>query len=216
MFRRFLSAAILFAALACGLTFFSTNSDWPKAAAQGAQLPSLALGTPLGGFASPVGVTHAGDGSDRLFVVEQGGRIRLVRNGVLQPTPFLNISTRISAGGERGLLGLAFPHDYARKGHFYVNYTNPAGHTVISRFRRSAADPDAADPASEQVVLTIEQPFPNHNGGQLAFSRRDRMLYVGMGDGGSGGDPGNRAQNPADLLGKMLRIDTETGRPYTY
>ncbi len=215
MLRRFLFAAMVFAALACGLTYVT---KFPEAALaqDGGQLPTLALGTPLGGFASPVGITHAADGTGRLFVVEQGGRIRLVKNGVVQTAPFLNISTRISTGGERGLLGLAFPHDYARKGHFYVNYTNTAGNTVISRFRQSAADPDAADPASEQIILTVGQPFDNHNGGQLAFSQRDRLLYVGMGDGGSGGDPGNRAQNPAELLGKILRLDTETGRPYTY
>ena len=216
MSRRLVFAARVFAALACCLTALSINFVSPKVAAQGSQLPTLALGAPLAGFASPVGITHAGDGTNRLFVVEQGGRVRLVKSGVLQPAPFLNISGRISTGGERGLLGLAFPHDYARKGYFYVNYTNTAGNTVISRFQRSAADADTADPASEQIILTIGQPFANHNGGQLAFSERDRMLYVGMGDGGSGGDPGNRAQNPAELLGKMLRIDTETGRPYAY
>jgi glucose/arabinose dehydrogenase len=216
MSRRVLFAARVCAALACCLTALSINPDTSKVAAQGSQLPALALGTPLGGFSSPVGITHAGDGSGRLFVVQQGGQIRLVKGGVLQATPFLNISARVSTGGERGLLGLAFPHDYARKGYFYVNYTNTAGNTVISRFQRSAASADTADPASEQIVLTIGQPFANHNGGQLAFSQRDRMLYVGMGDGGSGGDPGNRAQNPADLLGKILRIDTETGRPYAY
>ncbi|HEY0169710.1 MAG TPA: PQQ-dependent sugar dehydrogenase [Pyrinomonadaceae bacterium] len=216
MSRRFLFAARVFAALACCLTLQSIVSDRSNVAAQGGQLPTLALGTPLGGFSSPVGITHAGDGTNRLLVVEQGGRVRLVKNGALQATPFLDIAGRISAGGERGLLGLAFPHDYARKGYFYVNYTNTAGHTVISRFQRSAGNADTADPASEQILLTIGQPFANHNGGQLAFSQRDRYLYVGMGDGGSGGDPGNRAQNPADLLGKMLRIDTETGRPYTY
>ncbi|HEX8502759.1 MAG TPA: PQQ-dependent sugar dehydrogenase [Pyrinomonadaceae bacterium] len=216
MARRFVFAATLFAAVACYLTALSNGPASPKAAAQGSQLPALELRPPLGGFTAPVGVTNAADGSNRLFVVEQGGRIRVVKNGALLPTPFLNISARISSGGERGLLGLAFPREYARKGYFYVNYTNPAGDTIISRFQRSAADPDVADPASEQILLTIGQPFANHNGGQLAFSQRDRMLYVGMGDGGSGGDPGNRAQNPADLLGKILRIDTETGRPYTY
>ncbi|HEX8284572.1 MAG TPA: PQQ-dependent sugar dehydrogenase [Pyrinomonadaceae bacterium] len=215
MSRRFRLAACVIAALACCLIALSINSDSFKVAAQGSQLPTLALGTPLGGFSSPVGVTHAGDGTNRLFIVEQGGRIRLVKNGALVAAPFLDISTRISAGGERGLLGLAFPHDYARKGYFYVNYTNPAGNTVISRFRRGA-NADAADPASEQILLTIAQPFANHNGGQLAFSQRDRYLYVSMGDGGSGGDPGNRAQNPAELLGKILRLDTETGRPFTY
>ena len=218
MSRRVLFAALVFGALACGLAYVSIKPGASAAARaqSGAELPTLALGAPVRGFASPVGIAHADDGSGRLFVVEQGGRIRVVRNGVLLSSPFLDIASRISGGGERGLLGLAFPHDYGRKGYFYVNYTNTAGNTVVSRFRRSAADPDAADPASEQVVLTVVQPFANHNGGQLAFSQRDRMLYVGLGDGGSGGDPGNRAQNPNELLGKMLRLDTETGRPYTY
>ena len=217
MFRRFLSATLFVAACACLLTSVSFNSLTASVAhAQTSEAPTLALGTPLRGFSSPVGIGHAGDGSGRLFVVEQGGRIRIVRNGVLQPSPFLDISTRISAGGERGLLGLAFPQDYARKGYFYVNYTNPAGDTVISRFRRSASNADAADPASEQLILTVAQPFSNHNGGQLAFGPVDKMLYVGMGDGGSAGDPGNRAQTPSELLGKILRLDTESGRPYTY
>ena len=216
MSRRVLSAALVLAALACCLTLFPFGPDSSQVAAQGGQLPTLALGTAIGGLSSPVGITHAGDGTGRLFVIEQVGRIRLVKNGVLQATPFLNISTRISAGGERGLLGLAFPHDYARKGHFYVYYTNPAGDIVISRFRRGA-DPDVADAASEQLVITIPHPtFGNHNGGQIAFSPRDRLLYAGTGDGGSGGDPSNNAQNLNVLLGKILRLDTETGRPYTY
>jgi glucose/arabinose dehydrogenase len=216
MSRRFLCAALTLASFVFCLTNFSSNSGATARAGAAAELPTLALGTPVGGFTSPVGVTHAGDGSGRIFVVQQGGRIRIVRNGVAEASPFLDISGRISTGGERGLLGLAFPPDYARKGYFYVNYTNTAGDTVVSRFRRSASSPDAADPASEQIILTVAQPFANHNGGQLAFGQRDRMLYVGLGDGGSGGDPGNRAQNPAELLGKILRLDTESGRPYTY
>ncbi|HEX7314679.1 MAG TPA: PQQ-dependent sugar dehydrogenase [Pyrinomonadaceae bacterium] len=217
MSRRLLFAAFFVAALACLFTFVSFNPYTSTVAlAQTTELPTLALGTPVGGFSQPLGIGHAGDGSNRIFVVEQGGRIRIIKAGVLQPTPFLDIAARISAGGERGLLGLAFPQDYARKGYFYVNYTNPAGNTVISRFQRSAANADAADASSEQIILTVAQPFANHNGGQLAFGPLDKMMYVGMGDGGSGGDPGNRAQNPLELLGKMLRIDTETGRPYTY
>ncbi|HVF41899.1 MAG TPA: PQQ-dependent sugar dehydrogenase [Pyrinomonadaceae bacterium] len=212
MYRRLVFAALAAAALACCLTLSTFN---PPVVAQSSDLPTLALGPPVGGFTAPVGVTNAGDGSGRLFVVEQGGRVRVVKSGAPLPTPFLDISARISSGGERGLLGLAFAPDYARRGYFYVNYTNPAGNTVVSRFRRSAANADLADPASEQVVLTIAQPFANHNGGQLAFGR-DGYLYVGMGDGGDGGDPGNRAQNPLELLGKILRIDVETGRPYTY
>ncbi|MDT7690354.1 MAG: hypothetical protein QOE46_3113 [Acidobacteriota bacterium] len=219
MNRRGLFAAFVFAALACCLivgTFITNanaNVQEPFAATE---LPTLALGTPLSGFTSPVGFAHAGDGSGRLFVVEQGGKIRIVKSGVLQAGSFLDISGRISTGSERGLLGLAFPPDYARRGYFYVDYTNTAGNTVISRFQRSAANADAADASSEQIIITIAQPFDNHNGGQLAFGPRDRMLYVGMGDGGSGGDPGNRAQNPSELLGKVLRLDVETGRPYTY
>jgi glucose/arabinose dehydrogenase len=206
-------ASLFFAALACCLTL--TFNDSSVSRAQTSNLPTLALGAGIGGFSSPVGITHAADGSGRIFVVEQGGRIRIVKSGVAQPTPFLDISTRISSGGERGLLGLAFAPDYARRGYFYVDYTNPAGDTVISRFRRSAANADLADSASEQIIITITQPFANHNGGQLAFGR-DGYLYVGMGDGGSANDPGNRAQNPLELLGKILRIDVETGRPYTY
>jgi glucose/arabinose dehydrogenase len=217
MFRRLLFAALAVAAIAClltGLSFYPYAST--VARAQATEPPTLALGTPVHGFSSPIGINHAGDGSNRIFVVEQGGRIRIVKAGVLQPTPFLDISGRISSGGERGLLGLAFPPDYVRKGYFYVNYTNPAGNTVISRIQRSASNADLADASSEQIILTVAQPFNNHNGGQLAFGPFDKMLYVGMGDGGSGGDPGDRAQNPAELLGKILRIDTETGRPFTY
>ncbi len=214
MKRSTVYAALVFAALACCLT--CSNLFMRASHAQAADLPTLALSSqPIGGLASPVGITNANDGSGRIFVVEQGGKIRIVKNGAALSTPFLDISARISSGGERGLLGLAFAPDYTRRGVFYVDYTNPAGDTVISRFRRSASNADAADPASEQVVITIAQPFANHNGGQLAFGR-DGYLYVGMGDGGDAGDPGNRAQNPSALLGKILRIDVETGRPYTY
>jgi len=177
--------------------------------------PTLALTPLVSGVSSPVHITHAGDGSGRLFVVEQGGRIRIVKNGVLQATPFLDIASRVGCCSERGLLSVAFPPGYAQKRHFYVNYTDSAGNTVVARYRLTA-NPDVADPASEQVVLSVTQPYSNHNGGQLAFGPNDGYLYIGMGDGGSGGDPENRAQNPAELLGKMLRIDVETGSPVTY
>jgi glucose/arabinose dehydrogenase len=218
MSRRLLYATVSAAAFACLLTNFSFNPFSPTVArAQTTELPTLALGTPVSGFSSPVGVAHAGDRSGRIFVVEQGGRIRIIRGGVRQPAAFLDIAGRISTGGERGLLGLAFPPNYARRGYFYVYYTNPSGDIVIARYRVSADNPDLADAASEQIILTVPHPnFANHNGGQLAFGPRDGLLYAGTGDGGSGGDPGNRAQNPADLLGKILRLDTETGRPYTY
>jgi glucose/arabinose dehydrogenase len=181
----------------------------------GPSWPTFALMPLVSGLSSPVHIAHAGDGSGRLFVVEQPGRIRIVKNGVLQATPFLDITSRVGCCGERGLLSVAFPPRYAQKGHFYVNYTNGAGNTVVARYRLTA-NPDVADPNSEQVVLSVAQPYSNHNGGQLAFGPNDGYLYIGMGDGGSGGDPENRAQNPAELLGKMLRIDVETGSPITY
>lgn len=182
-------------------------------------LPQISLQFEAGGLIQPLHIAHAGDGSGRLFVVEQGGRIRIIRNKVLLSTPFLNISDRVSCCGERGLLSVAFPPRYAGKGYFYVNYTDLSGNTVVARYRVSA-DPDIADPASEEVILTVAQPFANHNGGLVAFGP-DGFLYIGMGDGGSGGDPNNFAQNLDDLpgnqrlLGKMLRIDVESGvRPY--
>ncbi len=195
-----------------------SGAFWPaRVGGQTGGLPSISLVSTFTGFSSPVSITHAGDGSNRLFVVEQNGRIRVIRNGAPLATPFLDISARISAGGERGLLGLAFPPGFNSKQYFYVNYTNAArGDTVISRFRVSATNPDVADPSSEQIIFTTEQPFANHNGGQLAFSPRDGFLYIGLGDGGSGGDPFNLAQSPSSPLGKMLRIDTETGSPATY
>ena len=159
-------------------------------------------------------VTNARDGSGNLYVVEQGGRIRLVKKGTLQAASFLDVSGRVLSGGEQGLLGLVFPPGYATKRYFYVNYTRtPDGSTVIARYRVTV-DPDVADPASEEILLVIPQPFANHNGGQIAFGP-DGFFYIGMGDGGSGGDPDNNAQNPASLLGKMLRIDVESG-PFPY
>jgi glucose/arabinose dehydrogenase len=161
------------------------------------------------GLTNPVHIANTGDGSDRLFVVQQGGEIRVVENGALLPTPFLDISGRVSSGGEQGLLSMAFPPNYASKGYFYVNYTDINGDTVVSRYRLSG-DRNVADPNSEEIILAIEQPFDNHNGGQLAFGP-DGYLYIGMGDGGGGGDPSNLAQNPGSLLGKLLRIDVESG-----
>lgn len=159
-------------------------------------------------------VTHADDGSGFLYVVEQGGRIRTIRNGSPDAAPFLDIGGRVLAGGERGLLGLAFSPGYATNGRFYVNYTrNPDGATIVARYS-ATGNPRVADPDSEEIVLVIGQPFSNHNGGQIAFGP-DGFLYIGMGDGGSGGDPQNNAQNPSTLLGKMLRIDAESGvSPY--
>ncbi len=173
--------------------------------------PSIALTSVASGLSAPVHITHAGDGSGRLFIVERAGRIRILSGGTLLAAPFLDISAVVrDAGSEQGLLSLAFPPDYASKGYFYVYYTDDRaanrGNNVVSRFYLGA-DANTADPASEQILLTIPHPtYDNHNGGQLAFGP-EGYLYVGTGDGGSGGDPGNNAQNTLSLLGKILRID---------
>ena len=165
------------------------------------------------GLSSPVAFVQDPGNPAVQYVVQQGGRIRVVSNGVLQAADFLNLASSISTGGERGLLGMALPPDYASSGRFYVNFTRVTdGHTVVARFRRSAANPLVADPATRLDLLWstgerfIRQPFSNHNGGNLAFGP-DGFLYIGMGDGGSGNDPDHNAQDPAELLGKMLRID---------
>lgn len=165
------------------------------------------------GFTSPVDIEHP-VGDTRLFVVQQTGAIRILNaNGTINPTNFLTLTTAtISNGSERGLLGLAFHPNYATNGYFYVNYTNTAGNTVIARYTVSA-NPDVADATSATTILTVAQPFSNHNGGSLKFGP-DGYLYIGMGDGGSAGDPGNRAQNINENLGKMLRIDVDAASPY--
>lgn len=173
---------------------------------------SLALETVVTGLDRPLFLT-APPGDDRLFIVEQTGRIRMVdAAGALLPAPFLDLSGRIATGGERGLLGLAFHPGYAQNGHFYVNYTDPNGDTVVERYAVSA-DPDVADPASARVILGVQQPFGNHNGGQLSFGP-DGMLHVFLGDGGSAGDPQGNAQDPSTLLGSILRLDVDGGDPY--
>jgi hypothetical protein len=187
------------------------------AAAAGAQSwPYLKPVRIADGFDLPLHVTHAGDGSGRLFVVEQRGRIKIVRNGIVASTAFLDITGRVTCCGETGLLSVAFPPGYASKGYFYVDYTatiNNQLKSVVARYHVTG-NPDVADPNSEEVLLTVDQPFSNHNGGQLAFGP-DGFLYISLGDGGSGGDPGNRAQNQGELLGKILRIDVESGvAPY--
>ncbi len=192
---------------------FGSRSDGPV---KDAELPQFRLEKIAEGLALPVQVTHAGDGTGRLFVVEQEGRIRIVRNGVVNEDPFLDISSRVRCCGERGLLNVAFPPGYVEKQYFYVSYTDRAGDTVISRFT-TTADPDLADPESEEVVLLIAQPDQVHNGGRIAFGPADGYLYVGSGDGGHPTlkDVENRAQDPGTLLGKILRIDVESdSRPY--
>jgi glucose/arabinose dehydrogenase len=164
------------------------------------------------GLSQPVFATTPPADSSRLFVVEQTGRIRLIRKGVLQSTPFLDLRAKVSTGGERGLLGLAFHPDYNANGKFYVDYTDRNGNTVVEQYRRSATNFQIASP-SAKLIFRITQPYANHNGGMLAFGP-DRYLYVGMGDGGSAGDPGNRAQNINSLLGKILRVNIDTNAAY--
>ena len=159
------------------------------------------------GFSSPLEITHAGD--SRLFIVQKGGLIRILNaNGTINPTPFLNVSSLIStSGNERGLLGLAFHPNYATNGLFFINYTNLSGNTIIARYSVSS-DPNIAN-TNGSILMTINQPYSNHNGGTLKFGP-DGYLYIGMGDGGSAGDPENRAQNINQNLGKMLRIDVNS------
>ena len=181
-----------------------------------AGLPRFGLRKIADGLKLPVHVTHAGDGSGRLFVVEQEGQIRIIRNGVVEETPFLDISGRVRCCGERGLLNVAFPPAYSAKQYFYVSYTDKPGDTVISRFT-TTVDPDRADPDSEEVVLLLAQPDQVHNGGRIVFGPNDGFLYIGSGDGGHPTlkDVENRAQDPGTLLGKVLRIDVESDdRPY--
>lgn len=164
----------------------------------------------LEGLEAPLLLTHAGDGSGRVFVVEQVGTIYTVEGAEVAPQPFLDISDKTEAGGERGLLGLAFHPDFEDTGRFFVNYTDLAGDTIVASY---TADGPQADAPSEEILLKIDQPYPNHNGGHLAFGP-DGYLYVATGDGGSAGDPQDNGQDRGSLLGKLLRIDVDGGDPY--
>ncbi len=163
----------------------------------------------LTGLAAPVFITSARDTTNRLFIIEQPGRIRVRQPGATTTTVFLDITAKVLSGGERGLLGLAFHPQFSSNRRFFVNYTDrPSGNTVIAEYKASASNPNVADTV-ETILLTIPQPFNNHNGGMIDFGK-DGFLYIGMGDGGSGNDPGNRAQNIEELLGKILRLDVNT------
>jgi glucose/arabinose dehydrogenase len=163
-------------------------------------------------FSEPVGIINSGDGKDRLFVVEQSGVIRFFENlkNATVSQVFLDISDRVLFGGEQGLLGTVFHPSYEENGYFYVDYVtaNPL-RTVVSRYSVDSSNPDQANKDSEFIILEVNQPFSNHNGGQLAFGA-DGFLYVGLGDGGSGGDPYGNAQNKSSLLGKILRVDVNS------
>ena len=165
------------------------------------------------GLSSPVGLVHAGDGSNRLFILEQEGLIRILQNGQLLPTPFLDIRSKVSSGSnEAGLLGLAFHPNYAENVLFFINYTDQNRSSVVSRLQVSA-DPHIADSNSESLILRVKQPYSNHNGGHLLFGP-DGYIYIGLGDGGNGGDPDGNGQNLSTLLGSMLRLDIDSGSPY--
>ncbi|HSE97833.1 MAG TPA: PQQ-dependent sugar dehydrogenase, partial [Blastocatellia bacterium] len=198
------------AILALASTLFQAGAS--VRTAQDVEPAAVALEQVLSGLNSPVYVTGARDGTNRLFIVEQPGRIQVLQPGSTTPAVFLTISTKVAFGGERGLLGLAFHPQFRTNRRFFVNYTRSGdGATVIAEYRASAANPNVAD-TNEIVLLVIPQPFANHNGGMIEFGP-DGYLYIGMGDGGSANDPGNRAQNVEDLLGKMLRIDIDRAGP---
>ena len=173
---------------------------------------SIALKPVVSGLDQPVAITHAKDGTGWLYITLQKGKIVIFDGEKLLPEPFLDITSLVSCCGERGLLSVAFHPDYPRNGLFYVNYTDLGGNTAVARYARDV-DPRRADPNSGYILFAQNQPFGNHNGGQLKFGP-DRFLYIGMGDGGSSGDPMNLGQNKGGLLGKMLRIDVNDGFPY--
>ncbi|MEK6301579.1 MAG: PQQ-dependent sugar dehydrogenase [Acidobacteriota bacterium] len=206
--RRLIAVGFLlvaFLSLAAGGGAAGTSAVPQIAAAESVDIVLQPL---LSGLDSPIFVTNAHDGSNRLFVVEQPGRIKVLQPGASTPTVFLDITSRVLSGGERGLLGLAFHPQFSANRRFFVNYTRQSdGATVIAEYRASASNTNVAD-TTETVLLVIAQPFSNHNGGMIEFGP-DQFLYIGMGDGGSANDPGNRAQNITDLLGKILRIDVD-------
>jgi len=182
--------------------------------------PQLALAPFVTGLTNPVGLEQPDDASGRLFVVEQQGVIRIIQNGSLLPTPFLDITSKVNFVSESGLVGVTFHPGYAQSGLFYVNYVrilNSQRQSIIAEYKVSSTDPNQADPASERILLTVDQPpFDNHKAGQLAFGP-DGFLYFGLGDGGSGGDPFGNGQNTQVLLGKLMRIDVNSasaGLPY--
>ena len=190
------------------LSLILSCNDAPSASKNpSSAFPEIQLASVAKGLNQPLGLFHAGDG--RLFIVEQGGTIRIWQNGALLEKPFLDVRERVTSGGEKGLLGLAFHPKFSENRRFFVNYTSPTDglHTVISEFK-VGDQPNEADKNSERILLTVPQPFANHNGGDIVFGP-DGFLYIGMGDGGSRNDPHGNGQNLAALLGKMLRIDVE-------
>jgi glucose/arabinose dehydrogenase len=209
--NRFWSLLALTATLAaaCG---GGGGSEPKTASARQERAASVRLERVVDGLSFPLDFAGPQGDPSRQFIAEKGGRIRVLRDGVLIDTPFLDLSGRVSGGSEQGLLGIAFHPGYPGDGRFFVNYTDRAGDTHVASFRVSA-DPDVADAGSGADVLFVDQPFPNHNGGGLAFGP-DGFLYIGLGDGGGAGDPAGNGQSLSTLLGKILRIDVEGASPY--
>lgn len=208
---------VLVVAIAAGVfTLASLRSRRAEAGvpphAASAAPPSVRLERLAGTYPGALSVTAPPGDRSRLFVAQQGGRIVIVKQGGPLATPFLDLSAIVSSGGERGLLGLAFDPQFAANGLFYVDFTDAAGDTRVVRYRVSTGDPDVADQASGVVILAVDQPYANHNGGHLAFGP-DGRLYVGLGDGGGAGDPGDRAQRDDTLLGKIVRISSPRSAP---
>jgi len=197
--------------LLCSIMVFGCGED-SSGPSGGAAMPEINVMKVADGFDSPVQVTSAGDGSGRLFVVEQPGVIKIMKNdGTVLAEPFLNISGWVSYGGERGLLSVAFPPDFSTEGYLYVNYTRAEdGATLVARYRVDTEDSNKVAGMSEEEILVVGQPYSNHNGGMMAFGP-DGYLYVALGDGGGGGDPDGNGQDRTTLLGSLLRLEVEGG-----
>ena len=191
-----------------GPTALPSSSARPGGSAFDPARVTVRLEPFAGGLAAPLAIADAGDGSGRLFVAEQGGRIRVIRDGRVEATPFLDVSGEITSGGERGLLGLAFHPRFPADPRVFVDYTDRNGDTQVSSFSVGAPGADRVNPASETRILGVRQPYPNHNGGALVFDPKG-MLLISLGDGGSGGDPQGNGQSLDTLLGKILRIDVD-------
>lgn len=207
--RIFGAALVLFAALG------GCTEDSARAGPTEEQAPadSLRLARVVGGLDFPTYLTSPPGDTTRLFVTEKDGQVRIIQGGTLLPNPFLDLRQEVSTGGERGLLSLAFHPGYAQNGRFFVYLTNPEGAVEVREYRASPSDPQQAEPASGRLLIRIPQPYSNHNGGQALFGP-DGKLYLGIGDGGSGGDPHNHGQNRSTLLGSILRLDVDGGSPY--
>jgi glucose/arabinose dehydrogenase len=217
--------ALLVAVAGCGEDETTTTEPAGEPAPTGdagrAQAPPIGDGrggvrlVEIGRFEAPLYVAQPPGERRDLYVVEQGGRVILIDDGEVSPQPFLDITEDVTAGGEQGLFSIAFAADYERSGRFYVDFTDNEGDTRVWEFRRSESDPSVADPGTRRELLFVDQPFPNHNGGLLLFGPDDK-LYIGLGDGGSAGDPMRNGQDLGTLLGKILRIDPlpSGDRPY--